>query len=110
VIPSDLNLILTEIASQLSNENTKIKIKTLDCLVKISLCSNINEAKYILQKKLNKVYYDMFLERLKERQPETRSERWDDSKNNNINKGATWQAERSPNYTEPDNSKFLTKF
>ena len=41
----------------------------------------------------------MFLERLKERQPEARSERWDDSKNNKMNKGMTWQAERSPNYT-----------
>jgi hypothetical protein len=61
------------VANQLSNENTKIKIKTLDCLVKISICSNINDAKYILQKKLNRVYYDMFLERLKERQPETKS-------------------------------------
>lgn len=69
VYPADLNLILNEIAGQLSNENTKIKIKTLDCLVKISLSSNINDAKYILQKKLNRVYYDMFLERLKERQP-----------------------------------------
>lgn len=70
--------------------------------MKISLSTNINEAKYILQKKLNKVYYDMFLERLKERgMPETKSERWDDSKNNNMNKGMTWQAERSPNYAEP---------
>ena len=95
-----MNLILNEVAGQLSNENTKIKIKTLDCLVKISLSSNVGEAKYILQKKLNKVYYDMFLERLKERgMPETKSERWDDSKNNNMNKGMTWQAERSPTYT-----------
>ena len=61
VIPSDLNLILSEVAGQLSNQNTKIKIKTLDCLVRISLSSNINDAKYILQKRLNKVYYDMFL-------------------------------------------------
>ena len=77
-----------------------MKIKTLDCLVKLSLSSNIAEAKYILQKKLNKVYYDMFLDRLKERGiGETKSERWDDSKNNNMNKGATWQAERAPTYT-----------
>lgn len=99
VQPVDLNLILNEVACQLSNQNTKIKIKTLDCLVKISLSSNIDEAKYILQKKLNKVYYDMFLERLKERgQNDTKSEKWDDSRNNNMNKGMTWQAERSPNY------------
>lgn len=52
----------------------------------------------------------MFLERLKERQPDTKSERWDDSKNSKMNKGMTWQAERSPNYTEPENNKFLTKF
>ena len=82
----------------------------MDCLVKISLSGNVDDAKYILQKKLNRVYYDMFLERLKERQPDTKSERWDDSKNNKMNKGMTWQAERSPNYTEPENNKFLTKF
>lgn len=53
----------------------------------------------------------MFLERLKERgMPQTKSQRWDDTKNNNMNKGMTWQAERSPNYTEPENNKFLTKF
>ena len=56
------------------------------------MSTNANEAKYILQKKLNKVYYDMFLERLRERQPETRSERWDDSRNKKMNQGATWQA------------------
>jgi len=78
--------------------------------VKISLNTNVNEAKYILQKKVNKVYYDMFLERLKERVPEIKSERWDEPKNNNANKGMTWQAERSPNYTEPENNRFLTKF
>lgn len=92
MIPFDLSLVLSEVANQLSNENTKIKIKTLDCLVKISLNCNIDECKYILQKKLNKVYYDMFLDRLKERGPEVKMEKWDDAKNNNLNKGMTWQA------------------
>jgi hypothetical protein len=37
----------------------------------------MEESKYILQKKLKKVYYDMFLERLRERNlPEGRAERW----------------------------------
>jgi hypothetical protein len=40
VRPTDLPQLLGEIAAQLSNENTKIKIKTLDCLVKISLSCN----------------------------------------------------------------------
>ena len=97
-VPADLSLVLNEVASQLSNENTKIKIKTLDCLVRISLTSGVQDAKYILQKKLNKVYYDMYLDRLKERgTPDAKSERWEDAKNNNINKGMTWQGERSPN-------------
>jgi hypothetical protein len=40
----------------------------------------------------------MFLDRLKERgAAEVRQEKWDDSRNNNVNKGMTWQAERSPN-------------
>jgi hypothetical protein len=40
----------------------------------------------------------MYLDRLKERgTPDTKSERWEDAKNNNINKGMTWQGERSPN-------------
>ncbi len=29
------------------------------------MSSGVEEAKYILQKKLNKVYYDMYLDRLK---------------------------------------------
>ena len=52
----------------------------------------------------------MFLDRLRERgTPELRQEKWDDSKNNNINKGMTWQAERSPNLLESDYDKNLTK-
>lgn len=63
-----------------------------------------------MQKKINKVYYDMFLERLRERvTPEVKQEKWDDSKNNNVNKGMTWQAERSPNLVEPGYDKNLTK-
>lgn len=78
-------------------------------MVKISLNCNIDECKYILQKKLNKVYYDMFLDRLKERGPEVKMEKWDDAKNNNLNKGMTWQAERSPHLAEPGYDKNLTK-
>lgn len=108
--PTDLPQLLGEIAAQLSNENTKIKIKTLDCLVKISLSSNTEECKHILQKRLNKVYYDMFLDRLRERSaPELRSEKWEDNKNTAVNKGLTWQAERSPNIVESVNDRFLTK-
>jgi hypothetical protein len=52
----------------------------------------------------------MFLDRLKERgTPEIKQEKWDDSKNNNINKGMTWQAERSPNLFESGYDKNLTK-
>jgi hypothetical protein len=32
--------------------------------------------------------------------PESKSERWEDAKNNNMNKGMTWQAERSPNLAD----------
>lgn len=35
--------------------------------MKLSVSNDLEECKYILQKKLNKVYYDMFLERLRER-------------------------------------------
>ena len=74
------------------------------------MSSGVEEAKYILQKKLNKVYYDMYLDRLKERATiDAKSERWEDSKNNNINKGMTWQAERSPNLVQSDNNRFMTK-
>lgn len=66
-IITDLNLVLTEISNQLLNENTKVKIKAIDCLVKISIANELDECKSILSKKLNKVYYDMFLERLREK-------------------------------------------
>lgn len=42
--------------------------------------------------------------------PESKSERWEDAKNNNMNKGMTWQAERSPNLADSQNNRFLTKF
>ena len=58
---------LKNIVCTFYSKNTKIKIKTLDCLVRISLSGDVEECKYILGKKLNRVYYDMFLDRLKER-------------------------------------------
>jgi hypothetical protein len=52
----------------------------------------------------------MFLDRLKERGIlEARQEKWDENKNNNVNKGMTWQAERSPNLVDPGYDKNLTK-
>ena len=51
----------------------------------------------------------MFLDRLKERGPEVKLEKWDDAKNNNLNKGMTWQAQRSPYLAEPGYDKNLTK-
>jgi hypothetical protein len=53
----------------------------------------------------------MFLDRLRERSaPEPpRQEKWEDNKNPNLNKGLTWQAERSPALSEPPNDRFLTK-
>ena len=73
------------------NDNTRIKIKTIDCIVKLSISNDIEQCKQILQKKLNKVYYDMFLERLKEKNNLEKSENlWDNDKN--FNKGMTWQA------------------
>jgi hypothetical protein len=52
----------------------------------------------------------MFLDRLRERSaPETRSDKWEDNKNAAVNKGLTWQAERSPNIIESVNDRFLTK-
>lgn len=74
------------------NENTRIKIKTIDCLVKLSVSNDLEECKYILQKKLNKVYYDMFLERLKEKIG-NESDPMIQQNDKNYNKGnMTWQA------------------
>lgn len=38
-IVSDLSLVLGEIGNQLLNENTRVKIKAIDCLVKISMAN-----------------------------------------------------------------------
>lgn len=38
----------------------------------------------------------MFLDRLKDRNSQPK-ERWDDSRNNNLNKGMTWQPDRANN-------------
>jgi hypothetical protein len=55
----------------------------------------------------------MFLDRLRERSApevrEVRTEKWEDNKNIAVNKGLTWQAERSPNIIESVNDRFLTK-
>lgn len=66
ILDDSLNVI-SELATLLYNENTKIKMKAIEALVKISLTCDLEECKRVLVKKLNKVYYDMFLERLKER-------------------------------------------
>jgi hypothetical protein len=58
-------------------------MKAIETLVKISLSTDLDECKRVLNKKLNKVYYDMFLERLKDRN----CDRWEDNKN----KGASFQ-------------------
>lgn len=63
----DCLLVVSDLATLLYNENTKIKMKAIEALVKISLASDLEECKRVLSKRLNKVYYDMFLERLKER-------------------------------------------
>lgn len=76
VVPFDLAMVLGEVAAQLSNENTKIKIKTLDCLVRITQSGDIEDCKYIISKKLNRVYYDMYLDRLKERNGEKETNKW----------------------------------
>ncbi len=84
--------VLPEVSQQLMNENTRIKIKTIDCLVKLSVSNNLEECKYILQKKLNKVYYDMYLERLKEKIG-NESNPMIQQNDKNYNKGnMTWQA------------------
>jgi hypothetical protein len=38
---NDLHLVLSEISNQLLNENTKIKIKAIECLIKISSDNDI---------------------------------------------------------------------
>lgn len=48
----------------------------------------------------------MFLDRLKDRNSEPK-ERWDDSRNNNLNKGMTWQPDRAANPVQ--NERNMTK-
>lgn len=54
----------------LYHENTKIKMKAVDALVRISLATDLEECKRILVKKLNKVYYDMYLGQVRSRMGE----------------------------------------
>lgn len=42
-------------------------MKTVEALVKISLNTDLEECKRVLVKKLNKVYYDMFINQLRNR-------------------------------------------
>ncbi len=91
------------------NENTRIKIKTIDCLVKLSFSNNLEDCKHILQKKLNKVYFDMFLERLKEKMG-TDANPMIQQNDKNYNKGnMTWQAERTSLPVEPVDKQSMTK-
>lgn len=39
-------------------------MKAIECLVQITISNDIEQCKNILSRKLNKVYFDMFLERL----------------------------------------------
>lgn len=94
----ELLFVVSELAMMLYNENTKIKMKTVEALVKISLHTDLEECKRVLVKKLNKVYYDMFLNQLKDRS----NERWEDNKN----KGLSFQVERpSFTYDKPFSTK-----
>lgn len=72
------------------NENTRVKIKAIDCLVKISMANELEDCKIILSKKLNKVYYDMFMERLREKMGVEKPDLWDEK--TKLKKGMTWQA------------------
>lgn len=65
-------------------------MKAVDCLVKISIANDLEECKHILSKKLKKVYYDMFLERLNQKIGNDRPETWNEKIK--LKKGLTWQA------------------
>ena len=72
----------------------------------------MEECKRIIQRKLNKVYYDMFLEKLKEKAgPESRFDRWEDKEKSHgpsqNKKGMTWQAD--PQKPFEADKQFLTK-
>ncbi len=91
------------------NQNTRIKIKTIDCLVKLSVSNDLEECKSILAKKINKVYYDMFLERLKEKIG-IENNLMVKQNDKNYNKGnMTWQAERVSLPVETVDKQSLTK-
>lgn len=64
--PSDK--VLREVAPLMEDPKTKIKIKTVECLVGVSLRTNKNVCMKILSSLLNKVYYEMFLEKLREKE------------------------------------------
>lgn len=65
-------------------------MKSIDALVKISQNTDAEECKRVLIKKLNKVYYDMYNERLRDKP----TDRWEDNKN----QAASYQVERSPTF------------
>lgn len=49
----------------MDDPKTKIKIKTLDLLVKITISTQkVDAIKSILSSKLNQVYYEMFVEKV----------------------------------------------
>lgn len=56
--------ILNDVAPLLEDTKTKIKIKSLDCLVAVSLKNNREQCKAFLSTKLNQVYFDMYKEKL----------------------------------------------
>lgn len=74
-------------------------MKSIDALVKISQNTDVEECKRVLVKRLNKVYYDMYNERLREKPVD----RWEDNKN----QAASYQVERSPTfaYEKPFSTK-----
>ena len=57
--------IIETISPLMDDPKTKIKIKTLDLLVQISISTQrIDAIKTILSEKLNQVYYEMFVEKV----------------------------------------------
>lgn len=60
-----MNKVIEAVCPLMDDLKTKIKIKTLDILVLISLkAHNIEEVKNLLITKLNQVYYEMYCEKL----------------------------------------------
>ncbi len=56
--------VLKEVSPLLEDVKTKIKIKSVECLVIVSLKTNKEICKKILSNLLNKVYYEMYLDKL----------------------------------------------